>query len=184
MKQTRYILTLTALLLGATLAGKAGFMLYNRDITPFTAAEMARAVWHGLPLDVSTVAMAVMPVWLLTLLSATLWPGMPLRKVAGTYLAIVSFAMGCITCGTIIMYENWKLLLDASVFSYMSSPGNAGASASTTYIITRMGSALAFSIALAVLTVMVTPRSMAQAKEHPFVRASKKQKGATAWHTG
>lgn len=177
MKQTRYILTLTALLLGATLAGKAGFMLYNRDITPFTAAEMARAVWHGLPLDVSTVAMAVMPVWLLTLLSATLWPGMPLRKVAGTYLAIVSFAMGCITCGTIIMYENWKLLLDASVFSYMSSPGNAGASASTTYIITRMGSALAFSIALAVLTVMVTPRSMAQAKEHPFVRASKKQKG-------
>lgn len=161
MKQTRYILTLTALLLCATLVGKGAFLLYNRDITPLTTAEMMRALWHGLPLDVSTVAMAVMPVWLLTLLTLTVWPQMPVRRIAGTYLAVVTFAMGCITGGTVIMYENWKLLLDASIFSYMSSPGNAGASASTYYIITRLGTALTSSLLLACLAVAVTPRRFA-----------------------
>lgn len=161
MKQTRYILTLTALLLCATLVGKGAFLLYNQDITPLTTAEMMRALWHGLPLDISTVAMAVLPVWLLTLLTITVWPQMPVRRTAGTYLAVVTFAMGCITGGTVIMYENWKLLLDASVFSYMSSPGNAGASASTYYIITRVGTALASSVLLACLTVAITPRRFA-----------------------
>lgn len=162
MRQTRYILTLTILLLCATIAGKVCFMLYNQDITPLSTTEMMRALWHGLPLDASTVAMVVLPVWALTLLSATVWPGMPLRKIAGTYLAVTTFLMGCITGGTVIMYENWKLLLDASVFSYMSSPGNAGASASTYYIITRIGSVLASSLLLAALAVAVTPQRFAK----------------------
>lgn len=175
MKQTRYILALTALLLCATLMGKVGFLLYNQDMTTFTAGEMMRALWHGLPLDASTVAMTVMPVWILTLMSVTVWPGMPLRKIAGTYLAVATFLAGCVTGGTIIMYENWKLLLDASVFSYMSSPGNAGASASTHYIVTRIGSVLASSLLLAFLTVAITPRritSERQGGRHPRKRES------------
>ncbi len=157
MKQTRYILTLTALLLCATIVAKVGFLLYNQHITDFSTAEMMRVLWHGLPLDVSTVALTVVPVWVLTLLSLTVWPGIPLRKIAGTYLGIMVFLMGCVTGAVIIMYENWKLLLDASVFSYMSSPGNAGASASTHYIVTRIGSILLTSLLLACLTVVVTP---------------------------
>lgn len=175
VKQTRYILVLTALLLCATLMGKVVFLLYNQDITTFTTGEMMRALWHGLPLDVSTVAMTVMPVWILTLMSVTVWPDMPLRKTAGTYLAVATFLMGCITGGTIIMYENWKLLLDASVFNYMSSPGNAGASASAHYIITRIGSVLASSLLLAFLTVAITPHRIASERKggrHPRKRTS------------
>lgn len=183
MKHTRYILTLTALLLCATLLGKVGFMLYNHDIAAFTTAGMARALWHGLPLDVSTVAMAVLPVWVLTLMSATVWPDMPLRKIAGTYLAVVTFLMGCITGGTIIMYENWKLLLDASVFSYMSSPGNAGASASAYYIVTRIGSALASSALLAGLAVAVTPSRIMPERQggSPQHRLAAMRKGSMAY---
>lgn len=166
MKQTRYILTLTSLLLCATLVGKIAFLLYNRGITAYSAVEMMRVLWQGMPLDISTVAIAVMPVWLLTLATIDIWPQMPLRKIAGTYLAIVFFLMGCITGGTVIMYENWKLLLDASIFSYMSSPGNAGASASTFYIVTRLGTALASSLLLAFISVIITPKSISSENEY------------------
>ena len=137
MKQTLYILSLTALLLVATLIGKVEFLAYNRDIMFFSLEEMMQALWHGLPLDMSTVAMAVLPVWMITLLSLK-WPSMPLRWIVGPYNAVVVFLMACATGATIIMYENWKFLLDASIFSYMSSPGNASASASVYYIVTRI----------------------------------------------
>ena len=129
MKRTLYILALTTLLLLATLLGKVEFLAYNRDIMFFTFEEMMQVLWHGLPLDLSTIAMGVLPVWLVTILTQK-WPSMPLRWIVGPYLAIVVFLMSCVTGATIIMYENWKFLLDASIFSYMSSPGNATASAS------------------------------------------------------
>lgn len=159
LKRTVYILALTALLLFATLLGKVEFLAYNRDITFFNVQEMLQVLWQGLPLDISTVAMVVLPVWFITLLTIK-WPSMPLRWVAGTYLGIVTFLMGCTTGATIIMYENWKFLLDASVFSYMSSPGNASASASTYYIVSRVGLILLSSLLLAYLSVIITPKQI------------------------
>ena len=159
MKRTLYILALTTLLLLATILGKVEFLAYNRDIMFFTLEEMMQAIWHGLPLDMSTVAMAVLPVWLITLLTLK-WPSMPLRWIVGPYIGIVTFLMGCVTGATIIMYENWKFLLDASVFSYMSSPGNASASASTYYIVTRIGLILLSSFLLSFLSIVITPKSI------------------------
>ena len=69
MKRTLYILSLTALLLVATILGKVEFLAYNRDIMFFTMSELMQGLWHGLPLDISTVAMAVLPVWFITLLT-------------------------------------------------------------------------------------------------------------------
>lgn len=163
MKRTTYILSLTALLLAATLLGKVEFLAYNRDISFFTLKEMLQVLWQGLPLDMNTVAMAILPVWFITLLTMK-WPSMPLRWFAGLYLGIITFLMGCITGGTIIMYENWKFLLDASVFSYMSSPGNAGASASTYYIVSRIGLILLSSLLLAFLSVIITPKRIVTPK--------------------
>ena len=157
MKRTLYILALTTLLLLATILGKVEFLAYNRDIMFFTLEEMMQVLWHGLPLDMSTVAMAVLPVWLITLLTLK-WPSMPLRWIVGPYLGIGVFLMSCATGATIIMYENWKFLLDASIFSYMSSPGNATASASVYYIITRIGLILLSSLLLSFLAVIITPK--------------------------
>ncbi|MBR2458596.1 MAG: LTA synthase family protein [Bacteroidaceae bacterium] len=181
MKRTLYILSLTTLLLVATIIGKVEFLAYNRDITFFTMPEMMQVLWHGLPLDISTVAMAVLPVWFITLLTVK-WPSMPLRWIVGPYIGIVTFLMGCVTGATIIMYENWKFLLDASIFSYMSSPGNATASASVYYIVTRIGLILLSSILLSFLSVAITPKSIAPRKSR-YGGGGRRQQHAPQRHT-
>ena len=181
MKRTLYILSLTALLLVATILGKVEFLAYNRDITFFTMSELMQVLWHGLPLDISTVAMAVLPVWFITLLTMK-WPSMPLRWIVGPYIGIVTFLMGCVTGATIIMYENWKFLLDASIFSYMSSPGNATASASVSYIVTRIGLILLSSILLSFLSVAITPKSIVPRKSR-YGGGGRRQQHAPQRHT-
>lgn len=181
MKRTLYILSLTTLLLVATIIGKVEFLAYNRDIMFFTMPELMQVLWHGLPLDISTVAMAVLPVWFITLLTVK-WPSMPLRWIVGPYIGIVTFLMGCVTGATIIMYENWKFLLDASIFSYMSSPGNATASASVYYIVTRIGLILLSSILLSFLSVAITPKSIAPRKSR-YGGGGRRQQHAPQRHT-
>lgn len=181
MKRTLYILSLTALLLVATILGKVEFLAYNRDIMFFTMSELMQVLWHGLPLDISTVAMAVLPVWFITLLTMK-WPSMPLRWIVGPYIGIVTFLMGCVTGATIIMYENWKFLLDASIFSYMSSPGNATASASVYYIVTRIGLILLSSILLSFLSVAITPKSIVPRKSR-YGGGGRRQQHAPQRHT-
>ena len=181
MKRTLYILSLTALLLVATILGKVEFLAYNRDIMFFTMSELMQVFWHGLPLDISTVAMAVLPVWFITLLTVK-WPSMPLRWIVGPYIGIVTFLMGCVTGATIIMYENWKFLLDASIFSYMSSPGNATASASVYYIVTRIGLILLSSILLSFLSVAITPKSIVPRKSR-YGGGGRRQQHAPQRHT-
>ena len=181
MKRTLYILSLTTLLLVATIIGKVEFLAYNRDIMFFTMSELMQVLWHGLPLDISTVAMAVLPVWFITLLTVK-WPSMPLRWIVGPYIGIVTFLMGCVTGATIIMYENWKFLLDASIFSYMSSPGNATASASVYYIVTRIGLILMSSILLSFLSVAITPKSIVPRKSR-YGGGGRRQQHAPQRHT-
>jgi phosphoglycerol transferase MdoB-like AlkP superfamily enzyme len=165
MKRTLYILALTTLLLLATILGKVEFLAYNKDIIFFSFEEMMQALWHGLPLDLSTVAIVVLPIWFITLLTLK-WPSIPLRWIVGPYLSVAVFLMACTTGATIIMYENWKFLLDASIFSYMSSPGNASASASMYYIITRIGLILSSSLLLSFLAVIITPKRIEQKTEN------------------
>lgn len=181
MKRTLYILSLTTLLLVATILGKVEFLAYNRGIMFFTMSELMQVLWHGLPLDISTVAMAVLPVWFITLLTVK-WPSMPLRWIVGPYIGIVTFLMGCVTGATIIMYENWKFLLDASIFSYMSSPGNATASASVYYIVTRIGLILLSSILLSFLSVAITPKSIVPRKSR-YGGGGRRQQHAPQRHT-
>ena len=169
------------MLLVATILGKVEFLAYNRDIMFFTMSELMQVLWHGLPLDISTVAMAVLPVWFITLLTVK-WPSMPLRWIVGPYIGIVTFLMGCVTGATIIMYENWKFLLDASIFSYMSSPGNATASASVYYIVTRIGLILLSSILLSFLSVAITPKSIVPRKGR-YGGGGRRQQHAPQRHT-
>ena len=169
------------MLLVATILGKVEFLAYNRDIMFFTMSELMQVLWHGLPLDISTVAMAVLPVWFITLLTVK-WPSMPLRWIVGPYIGIVTFLMGCVTGATIIMYENWKFLLDASIFSYMSSPGNATASASVYYIVTRIGLILLSSILLSFLSVAITPKSIVPRKSR-YGGSGRRQQHAPQRHT-
>ena len=175
MKRTLYIIALILLLTIATLLGKVEFLAYNKDIMFFSWQEMLQALWQGLPLDMNVIGWVVMPVWVITLLSFK-WPSMPLRWIVGPYLALVAFMMSCNTCTNIVMYENWKFLVDASIFSYMSSPGSASASVSVSYVITRLGSALLSSLLIAFLVVIITPKRIQIAQKQSrrtFVKEKK-----------
>ena len=107
---------------------------------------------------------------------------MSLRWIVGPYIGIVTFLMGCVTGATIIMYENWKFLLDASIFSYMSSPGNATASASVYYIVTRIGLILLSSILLSFLSAAITPKSIVLRKSR-YGGGGRRQQHAPQRHT-
>lgn len=159
MKRTLYIWTLLLFLLALVLLGKVEFLVYNREVVFFTIDNLKKALWQGLPMDLSVIATIVFPVWIYGLFTFS-HPRMRVRRYVGFYLWPVVFCMGVITCANIIMYENWKFPLDASVFSYMSSPGNAGASASVGYIVSRLGSALLASVIAATLATWFTPYRM------------------------
>ena len=156
MKRSLYILGLVVLLVLMTMAGKLEFLYYNRNECFFTIGDVWKVLWHGLPLDLRTVAAMVMPVWIFTALTLR-YERMPLRRFVGPYLFVVVFLSTVITCGGLIMYENWKFLLDASIFSYMSSPGNVGASATTWYLVSRIGLSLLSALVLSSVAVAVTP---------------------------
>lgn len=156
MKRSLYILELVVVLAVMTLMGKLEFLYYNREECFFTIGDVWKVLWHGLPLDLRTVAAMVLPVWAFTALTLR-YERMPLRRFVGPYLFVVVFLATFITCGGLIMYENWKFLLDASVFSYMFSPGNVGASATTWYLVSRIGLSLLAAVILSALVVVVTP---------------------------
>lgn len=156
MKRTLYILGLILFLAVMTLAGKVEFLYYNRDVCFFTISDVANVLWQGLPLDLRVIAIMVLPVWVVTAFSLY-FVRMPLRKIVGPYLFVVVFLSAAITCGGLIMYENWKFLLDASIFNYMSSPGNVSSSVSTGYIVSRLGLSLLAAFVLSVVAVVITP---------------------------
>ena len=156
MKRTIYILELILLLLILTLLGKVEFLFYNRDDAFFTLHDVWVVLWQGLPMDLSTIAMLVFPVWVYVIFTLK-FPRMKVRKFIGIYLCPIVFVASIITCANLIMYENWKFPLDASVFSYMTSPGNAGASASFGYLCSRIGLSLLVTAAVIALVLWITP---------------------------
>lgn len=163
MKRTLYILALILFLVLITLAGKVEFLYYNRDVCFFTIGDVAEVLWQGLPLDLRVIAIMVIPVWVITAFSLY-FVRMPLRRIAGPYLFVAVFLSTAITCGGLIMYENWKFLLDASIFSYMSSPGNVSSSVSTGYIVSRLGLSMLAALVLSVVAVVITPSRIVSLK--------------------
>ena len=163
MKRTLYILALILFLVLITLAGKVEFLYYNRDVCFFTIGDVVEVLWQGLPLDLRVIAIMVIPVWVITAFSLY-FVRMPLRRIAGPYLFVAVFLSTAITCGGLIMYENWKFLLDASIFSYMSSPGNVSSSVSTGYIVSRLGFSMLAALVLSVVAVVITPSRIVSLK--------------------
>ena len=123
-----------------SLVGKVAFMLYNAG-EYCTLQNIFSVLWEGLPLDLSIAALLTLPIWVATAFSLR-YPKMPLRNILLPYLILAVLYVVFVTAGDIVMYHHWKFKLDACIFNYMSSPGSAGASASVTYIVTCISSAL------------------------------------------
>lgn len=172
MRRSLYILRLYVAFLILTIAGKIAFMAYNRQLCFFDISDTLTVLLRGLPMDLVTVSYMVAVPWVITALTL-LWRRMPLRFVLLPWFLIISVVVAATTAGTIIMYQHWGFVLDASIFSYMSSPGNASSSASGWYIFTRLSSAILSIVVVFVVSILVTPSGFAARRRRSHNRSGK-----------
>ena len=126
-----YLLTVLLFVLA-----KVVFMLFNHEGHPFTVADMAEVVWHGLSLDLSTALYFLIVPFLLTAVS--LWVSIP-RWAFLIYYVIMAVAFALAFVADTSLYPFWGFKLDASCLSYLETPTEAMASVSTGYLLVRLG---------------------------------------------
>ena len=113
---------------------KAAFMLANSDSHPFSPADMAAVIGHGLSLDLSTglylLALPFLAVW------ASVWVRVP-RAALSAYLWAIAALMALAFVADTSLYRFWQFKLDASCLQYLDSPTGINASVSAGYLVTR-----------------------------------------------
>lgn len=155
--RTAFLLCQMMLFLAVAVIGKVGFLIYNQGWTECTAADMPGILLSGLCLDISVVFAVLLPVWIYLVFTCRS-NNVRLLKHVGPYLQAVMFLTVLITLGDAIMYAHWKFKLDASIFGYMFSPGEVGASVPTSYIISRFSALVISVLVTSVLCRRLTPR--------------------------
>lgn len=164
MRRAAYLITLFCYLMTAALVGRLAFLYYNRGLAFFTVKDVIKTELLGLPMD-ATVASAVILVPVVLTLLSLLWPRLALRRILGPYLWAAVFLATCITCADFIMYEHWKFKLDASIFAYMSEPGEMSSSEPMSYLVSRIGLSVLAACLAGVAAIFLTPKSFTAAKK-------------------
>ena len=104
------------------------FMIYNGALSGgYRFSDWIGVVWHGLTIDFSVAAyLTFIP---LILLLITVWcNSCPIKKIWGIYDTIVAIVLALVFAGDTALYPFWGFKLDASVFFYLKTPGDALAS--------------------------------------------------------
>ncbi|MBP5484368.1 MAG: hypothetical protein J6X76_00640, partial [Bacteroidaceae bacterium] len=174
MKRTTYLITLFCYLLMTAVIGRLAFLYYNRSLAFFTVKDVIKTELLGLPMDTVIVSAIVFLPVVLTLLSC-LWPRLAMRRILGPYLWLVIFLGLCITCADFIMYEHWKFKLDASIFAYMSEPGEMSSSEPMSYLVSRIGLSVLAACLAGVVAIFLTPKSFAPGKKSGGKRSAPKK---------
>ena len=133
----KYLALFFAILLAFFLLGKIVFMLYNSNEGFFTVADILSVLWHGLPLDLSTVSYLTIFPWLLCLLSTlpTSNIGPYLSTATKYYSLLISPLLALIIVADTVLYKFWQFKLDATIFNYIDSPTEAIASVSLSFVL-------------------------------------------------
>ena len=104
------------------------FMLYAGALNnSYSIADWFKVIWHGLPIDLAVASyLSFIP---LILIICTIWCNKcPIKKIWLVYDSIVAFVLALIFAGDAALYPYWGFKLDASVFFYLRTPGEAFAS--------------------------------------------------------
>ena len=113
-----------------------GKMLFAATCGEASWGELFVALWHGLPLDLSTICY-IMAVPLVVLYVSTVWRKMPLRAILMPWHCVsVLLAAGAVLLD-IALYPFWQFKLNATILNYVESPGEAAASVSTGFVVWR-----------------------------------------------
>ncbi|MCF0198673.1 MAG: LTA synthase family protein [Bacteroidaceae bacterium] len=142
--------------------GKLIFMRYNADIEPFTWANYADVLRHGLSMDVSTTCYLLLLPWLVCL--AAVWRKQTaLRRWLRPYWWLVAVLVVLVIATDCVMYAFWKFKLNAIIFAYIDT-SEAGNSVQLSFLVTRL---LALAVAVFVVGwtfVRLTPKRLKGAR--------------------
>lgn len=104
------------------------FMLYAGTAkNHYSILDWLKVIWHGIPIDLALAAyLTFIP---LLLIICTVWStSFPVKKIWRIYDGLVALVLALIFAGDAALYPFWGFKLDASVFFYLRTPGEAFAS--------------------------------------------------------
>ncbi|MBQ4023086.1 MAG: sulfatase-like hydrolase/transferase [Prevotella sp.] len=147
-----YLLTVILMLMA-----KPVFMYYNREGNLFGLSDVKDVLWHGLTLDLST-ALYVLAVPFLTVV-VSLWMRRwnIVRAFLKGYYVLVALALAMAFTVDTSLYTFWGFKLDASVFQFIDSTGNALTSVSWWYVAVRLAVIAALAFGFYKAYVWITP---------------------------
>jgi phosphoglycerol transferase MdoB-like AlkP superfamily enzyme len=128
--------------------------------THYTLGQIVQTVGHGVPMD------AAMCGYILILPFVVMWLSLwvrkfPYRAVLGTWLTLCSVVVVIIAVADIALFAFWQFKIDATVFFYLDTPGEALASVSAGYVIVRVLVILVLAAAMSWLCIRFTPKKFA-----------------------
>ncbi|MCR4583519.1 MAG: LTA synthase family protein [Prevotella sp.] len=127
---------------------KVGFLLICQEGHDFHTADVWQVITHGLSLDFSMSLYLFALPFLLTLASLW-WRGSKwLKRVFRALFVLYATAMALAFVADASLYPFWGFKLDASCLQYLSTPNEAAASVTTSYLVVR-------ALALLVLVIVL-----------------------------
>ncbi len=104
------------------------FMLYHQTMAEgYSFPEWMNVVLHGLKLD-ATIAGYLTAIPLLLTIISVWFPSRHFRKILKYYFGLIAAIVSAIFAVDVALYSFWGFRIDATVFFYMQSPGDAMAS--------------------------------------------------------
>lgn len=156
-KRIFYLVTIFFALTALMVLQKPLFMLYNGMADKgVSVSEVLQVMLHGATLDAAMAGYLVLLPWLVTAVS--IWTRrISFRRWMIPYYIIASLLMAVCLVVDMGLYPFWGFKLDASVFLYLDSPGEAMASVSAAFIAVRVAAMLGLSAFYAWLLAKLTP---------------------------
>ena len=137
-----YLLTVVVFIIA-----KVVFMWANSEDHPFTSGDVLDVVRHGLSLDLSTGLYILIVPFLATMVSVW-WNNHWLIRIQSIYFGIIAFAMALAFVADTSLYPFWGFKLDATCLQYLSTPSEATASVSGSYLMWRLLAIILIFVAL------------------------------------
>lgn len=128
----RYPLRLALVWLLTFLIGKLVFMWSCHGSEAVSLADVGAVLWHGLPMDLSTVAYLIVVPFVLSLWRSA-WR--VLRVIIIIFNIVAAIAVSASLVGDCALYPFWGFKLDATIWTYLDSPKEAVASVSAAFVI-------------------------------------------------
>ena len=147
-----YLLSVVLLLMA-----KPVFMYYNREGNAFGPADVKDVLYHGLSLDLSTSLYLMVVPFLAVLVSLWVRRWNVVRNCLKVYYVVLALLLALAFTVDTSLYSFWGFKLDASVFQFIDSTGNALTSVSWWYVAVRVLVIAALTFGFYKLYVWLTP---------------------------